>query len=446
MLFGAMSAAAAAPEIRPVLHVSFDGPSLAFDFPAVKIGVAEYEEGPTGATVIVFGKPVMAAVDVRGGAPGTVNTDVLRLGGDLSVVDAITLAGGSAYGLAAATGVANALKERAKDPGNFRNIAVVPGAIIFDLGGRRYNSVTPDERLARAAFDAMRSGQVPLGARGAGRFAMQGGYFGEFQHSGQGAAFRQSGDVKVLVITVVNALGAIVDRGGQMLRCAHPTAGACGPIAERIAAHIASMNVAKTAASEGAAHAGLTANTTITVVVTNQSLPHWALQRLAVQVHNSMARAIQPFGTQFDGDTLFAVSTGEIKNAAMSGPDLGVLASEAAWDAILASAPVLPEAAARSEIRLTPASAEMYRGRYELAPGAIAEIRPVGAGLEIEVAGRASLYLPADKWVTLTPVGKDEFELATPRADRLHFDRDASARIVGLTLDPGPWPIRGRRL
>jgi hypothetical protein len=62
------------------------------------------------------------------------------------------------------------------------------------------------------------------------------------------------------------------------------------------------------------------------------------------------------------------------------------------------------------------------------------------------VAGRASLYLPADKWVTLTPVGKDEFELATPRADRLHFDRDASARIVGLTLDPGPWPIRGRRL
>jgi hypothetical protein len=170
------------------------------------------------------------------------------------------------------------------------------------------------------------------------------------------------------------------------------------------------------------------------------------VQRLAVQVHNSMARAIQPFGTQFDGDTLFAVSTGEIKNAAMSGPDLGVLASEAAWDAILASAPVLPEAAARSEIRLTSASAEMYRGRYELAPGAIAEIRPVGAGLEIEVAGRASLYLPADKWVTLTPVGKDEFELATPRADRLHFDRDASARIVGLTLDPGPWPIRGRRL
>jgi L-aminopeptidase/D-esterase-like protein len=446
VFFGAMCAAAAAPpDSHPVPHVSFDGPSLAFDFPAVNIGVAEYEEGPTGATVIVFSKKVSAAVDVRGGAPGTVNTDVLRLGGDLSFVDAITLAGGSAYGLAAATGLANALKEQTADPGNFRNIAVVPGAIIFDLGGRRYNAVTPDEKLARAALGAMRSGWVPQGARGAGRFAMQGGYFGEFQHSGQGAAFRQSGEIKVLVVTVVNALGAIVDRNGQMLRCAHPTAGACGPIAERIAAHLAALAGAKNADADAGQHAGLTANTTITVLVTNQSLPHSALQRLAVQVHNSMARAIQPFGTEFDGDTLFAVSTGEVK-AAMSGPDLGAFASEVAWDAILASAPVLTKVAARSEVRVTAAAAELYRGRYELAPGAIAEVRPAGAGLEIEVAGRASLYLPADKWVALTPVAKDEFELATPRADRLRFDRDASARIVGLTINPGPWPIHGRRL
>src|SRR5271168_2195023 len=389
MFFFAMSAAAAVPpDSHPVPHVTFDGPSLAFDFPAVKTGVAEYEEGPTGATEIVFNKQVRAAVDVRGGAPGTVNTDVLRLGGDLSSVDAITLAGGSAYGLAVATGVANALKERAKDPGNFRNIAVVPGAIIFDLGGRRYNAVTPDERLARAALDAMRSGWIPLGARGAGRFAMQGGYFGEFQHSGQGAAFRQSGDIKVLVVTVVNALGAIVDRNGQMLRCAHPTAGACGPIAERIASHLAALAAAKNANADAGQHAGLTANTTITVLVTNQSLPHWALQRLAVQVHNSMARAIQPFGTEVDGDTLFAVTTGEIKIAALSNIDLGALASEAAWDAILASAPALPPAAPRTGAALTSAMADACVGRYELAPGSIAELRRNGSGLEIEVIGQ----------------------------------------------------------
>ena len=439
-------AVAAPAETLPVAHVASEGPALTFDFPALQIGVAEYEEGPTGATVILFRNPVAAVVDVRGGAPGTVNTDLLRLGLDAPVVNAITLAGGSAYGLSVATGVANALKERTADPGNWKNIAVVPAAIIFDLGGRRYNSVTPDERLGRAALDGVRAGWVPLGARGAGRFAMQGAYFGEIQHSGQGAAFRQWGEIKVLVVTVVNALGSIVDRKGRMLRCAHPVAGDCGPIAERIASHFAALGVAKTASAEAAKRAGPTANTTLTVVVTNQTLPHWALQRLAVQVHNSMARAIQPFGTEFDGDTLFAVSTGELKQASISTADLGTFASEVAWDAILASAPVLSAPAARTEVRLSSADAEAYRGQYEFAPGAIAEVRPAGAGMEMQVAGRASLYIPADKWVSLTSLGKDEFELVSPRADRLRFDRDGSGRIVGLTINPGPWPIHARRL
>jgi L-aminopeptidase/D-esterase-like protein len=283
-LFGIRGAAEAAPaETLPVAHVSTDGPALTFDFPAVRIGVAEYEEGPTGATVLLFRNPVAAVVDVRGGAPGTLNTDLLRLGLDAPVVNAITLAGGSAYGLSVATGVANALKERTADPGNWKNIAVVPAAIIFDLGGRRYNSVTPDERLGRTALDAVRVGWVPLGARGGGRFAMQGAYLGEIQHSGQGAAFRQLGEIKMLVVTVVNALGSIVDRNGRMLRCAHPLAGDCGPIAERIASHVAALGVAKVANAEVGKRAGPTANTTITVVVTNQTLPHWALQRLAVR-------------------------------------------------------------------------------------------------------------------------------------------------------------------
>ena len=78
-----------------------------------------------------------------------------------------------------------------------------------------------------------------LGARGAGRFAMQGGYLGDRQHSGQGAAFRQVGDVKVLVVTVVNAFGSIVDRNGRMLRCSHPVAGECGAIAVALSSHLA---------------------------------------------------------------------------------------------------------------------------------------------------------------------------------------------------------------
>src|SRR5579863_6084363 len=115
-------------EPLPVPRASFEGPALTFDLPAVQIGVAEYEEGPTGATVLLFRKPVMTAVDVRGGAPGTVNTDALRLGYEEPFVNAITLAGGSAYGLAFATAVANALKENTAAPGDWHNIAVVPGA------------------------------------------------------------------------------------------------------------------------------------------------------------------------------------------------------------------------------------------------------------------------------------------------------------------------------
>jgi L-aminopeptidase/D-esterase-like protein len=438
-------AAAAAADPAPSPRVSPDGPALTFDFPSVQVGVAEYEEGPTGATVILFRRPVMAAVDVRGGAPGTVNTDLLRLGLDGPVVDAITLAGGSAYGLSVATGVANALKDKITDPGNWKNIAVVPAAIIFDLGSRRYNAVTPDEKLGRAALDAVRSGWVPLGARGAGRFAMQGSYLGDIQHSGQGAAFRQLGEIKVLVVTVVNAYGSIVDRNGRMLRCTRPVAGGCGPIVERIAARLAALEVSKSADVDAARHAGLTANTTITVLVTNQTLPHWGLQRLAVQVHNSMSRAIQPFGTEFDGDTLFAVSTGEV-NSKVGTADLGTLASEAAWDAILASAPALPPSPPRSDVTLSSAAIDAPTGRYEFAPGAVAEIRRARPGLEMEVVGRSSLYLQADQWVSLLPAAKDEFEMATPRADRLRFDRDTAGRIVGLTINPGPWPIRAHRL
>ncbi len=444
-LLGAVCAAfAAAPAPSP--HVSSDGPALDFDFPSVRVGVAEYEEGPTGATVILFRKPVMAAVDVRGGAPGTVNTDLLRLGLDGPVVDAITLAGGSAYGLSVATGVANALKEKTADPGNWKNIAVVPAAIIFDLGSRRYNTVTPDDTLGRAALDAVRSGWIPLGARGAGRFAMQGSYFGDVQHSGQGAAIRRLGAVKVLVITVVNAFGTIVDRDGRVLRCAHPATGGCGAITERIAAHLAALDASKVADGDVATHAGLSANTTITVVATNQTLPHWALQRVAVQVHNSMSRAIQPFGTEFDGDTLFAVSTGEVNDSTVGTADLGALASEAAWDAILASAPVLPPSPPRSQLTLSSQAIDSLVGRYEFAPGAVAEIRRTADGLEAEVSGRSSLYLPSDQWVSMMPVSKDEFEFRTQRADRLRFDRDTAGRIVGLTINPGSWPIRAHRL
>lgn len=442
-LAAAASGLAATPSNAPIPHVSYDGPALNFDFPGVQVGVAEYEEGPTGTTVVYFPNRVMAAIDVRGGAPGTVNSDALHLAHDQAFVSAIVLSGGSAYGLSAATGVANALKDSTVNPGDWRNVAVVAGAIIFDLGDRRYNAVTPDDALGRAALHAAKPGWFPFGARGAGRFAMQGAYLGDRQHSGQGAAIRQAGPTKVLVMTVVNAAGTIADRNGKVLRCSQPTHGDCGSIAALLDKRLAQAGAA-TVGHIPPSSDGPTANTTVTVVITNQVMPFSALQRLAVQVHNSMARAIQPFGTFADGDTLFAVTTGEVANPALNPIDLDTLASEAAWDAVLATAPVLPTQAPRPasppQVLLDP-----FVGRYALAPDAFAEVKLHGDTLEIEVTGRESMYLPSGKPVTLTPVSAQEFELSTPGADRVRFDRDTRGRVDGFTINPGSWPIRARR-
>lgn len=448
------------PQPPSAARTSFDTPALEFDFPSVLVGVAEYEEGPTGATVFYFPKPVMAAVDVRGGAPGTINTDALRLGYDDAFVDAISFAGGSSYGLSVATGVADEIKVRTENAGDWGSIATVAGAIIFDLGGRRFNTVTPDYELGRAALRAARAGRFPLGARGAGRFATQGGYFNDRQHSGQGGAFRQIGATRIAVFTVVNALGSIVDRDGQVVRCRQKDAPppACGTIAARLSRRVAELASAPKesarastpddarAVSGDEKGAGLSGNTTITLVVTNQKLPYWALQRLAVQVHSSLARAIQPFSTQRDGDTLFAVSTGEVENPKLPVPDLGVVAAEVAWDAVLNSMPQLDPPGARTPVRLETKTLDEFAGRYEFAPGAHVEVRREGERLTARAPDDGGLYFPKDTAVEIVAVSPTEFLIKTAREDRLRFGRDASGRVRGLTVNPGQWAIPARKL
>jgi L-aminopeptidase/D-esterase-like protein len=440
-------ARAEAPE-RPapsglVPRVDFDGRVLEFDFAALRVGVAEYDEGPTGATVFHFADQVMATVDVRGGSPGTVNTDVIRLSYESAFVNAICFAGGSAYGLAAASGVAAEIKDRTPDAGRWDRIAVVPGAIIFDLGNRRFSTVTPDEALGRAALRAAQPGRLPLGARGAGRFAMQGAFFGDRQYSGQGAAFARHGPTKVLVFTVVNAVGYVVDRSGQIVRCARPGAGSCGPIADKLA-EVARRS--REAAAEGGAGAGPSAHTTVSLVVTNQKLPFWALQRLAAQVHTSMARAIQPLATEDDGDALFAVTTGELDNPTLSPSRLALLASEVAWDAVLASVPELPPAGPTAPVTVARPALDACAGDYEFAAGVRARVRREAAGLAVELGDHDSLYLPRGKAVELVPVAPDEFVLRTPRGDRVRFQREAGKPASGLVINPGPWAVPARRV
>jgi hypothetical protein len=246
-------------------------------------------------------------------------------------------------------------------------------------------------------------------------------------YSGQGGAFRQIGPTKIAVFTVVNALGAVVDRQGNIVRCRKAP---CGPIAARLAERVAKLTPSEPTTTP-------THNTTVTLVATNQKLPVWALQRLAMQVHGSMARAIQPFNTTNDGDTLFAVSTGEIENEKLTVADLGVIASEVAWDAILSSVPELDSPDDRPVVRLD-ASVDRFAGEYEFAPGARATVRRDGDRLLIHAA-KASMYLPAGD-AELLPLSRTDYRIKGAREDRLRFDER------GLVINPGHWPIPATRI
>ena len=180
---------------------------LTFDWPDIAVGVGPYAEGPTGLTIIRFMHRAAVVVDLRGGAPGTVNTDSLRLGYDAPRMDAVVFSGGSAYGEEAITAVTTGLKDDGLRSGAWDNIAHATGAIIYDFGSRRANEIYPDKRLAQAALHALRSGVCPLGAQGAGRMAMQGGFFRCAAHSGEGAAFRELNGVKIAAFVGVNASG-----------------------------------------------------------------------------------------------------------------------------------------------------------------------------------------------------------------------------------------------
>jgi L-aminopeptidase/D-esterase-like protein len=285
---------------------------LTFEFPGLRIGVAEYDDGPTGCTVFHFTGGAMLERDVRGGSPGTF--------GDLDWVDAICLAGGSLYGLEACTGVAAELFEQRGYDTGWTAIADVTGAVIFDFGPRE-NAVYPDKELGRTALRAAREGSFPVGQRGAGRSATVGKTFGLelAEPGGQGGAFRQVGETRIGVFTVVNAVGAVVDRDGSVVRGHLAPTGARRKLVEGIEARVTG------------------GNTTLTVVATNQKLDRWLLRQLARQVHTSMARAIHPFHALTDGDVLFAATTNEVENEALDSLTLGVVTSELAWDAVLAA-------------------------------------------------------------------------------------------------------------
>ncbi len=252
--------------------------------------------------------------------------------------EAICFAGGSLYGLEACTGVTAEWLARRQASGKsaniFDDIAVVRGAIIFDFAHRQ-NFIYPDHALGRSALQVARPGRFPLGQCGAGRSADVGNgldWQGE-EPGGQGGAVRDFGEVKLAVFTVVNAIGAVVNRNGEVAR---------GHLDRQTGerSHLKDDLEATLGASDSGRP---TRATTLTLVVTNVKLTPTDLTQLGRQVHSSMARAIQPFHTSFDGDVLFTATTGTHEMHELSPAHLGVLASELAWDAVLRAVGVNPQ-------------------------------------------------------------------------------------------------------
>jgi L-aminopeptidase/D-esterase-like protein len=434
------------PMTQLVPDTRIKGETLKFDFPGLRIGVAEYAEGPTGTTVFHFPGRVKAAVDVRGGFPGTFNVDILRLGYDTKIMDAFVISGGSIYGLAAAGGVVAALKEDGLRSGDISNVGFAAGAIVFDLGDRRVNEICPDAALGAAAFRAAQEGVFPLGAHGAGRMTKHGLYFGLNLHSGQGGAFRQVGKTKIAAFVVANPVGLIVDRQGRLATGGQPLPRGLTTIQDALAG-VPYPRDAAGFMKPGHWPEATTpmSNTTISLVVTNRKLPFASVQRMGFQVHSSMGRAIQPFATGWDGDVHFAATTDEVDDPDFPDAEIATLASEVMWDALLSVN------ARRDNTALNHASADRLAdvdGDYLFDRDFALRVRRAASGLRLEVTGKRGLFgLPHGTALDAIIESGGRFVVEGPA---LRPFRDGafignSERIDRIVINLGHWQQIGHR-
>lgn len=257
-----------------------------------------------GVTVVLTPPGTVGAVDCRGGAPGTRETDLLDPANTVRYVDAVLLAGGSAYGLAAADGVMRWLEERergvAMDSGV---VPIVPGAVIFDLPVGAWEC-RPTAEFGYAACAAAEDGAaMGVGTVGAGVGARAGALKG-----GVGTASRvlPSG-VTVGAVAVVNSAGEVVDRGTGLPWMADLTRefGLRPPPAEQVDAF------ARLPSPSNPVDSPL--NTVIAVVATDAALSSAACRRVAICAHDGLARSIRPAHTPVDGDTVFVLATGAVE-------------------------------------------------------------------------------------------------------------------------------------
>ena len=282
-------------------------PNLLTDIAGVRVGHADDAALASGVTAILFDAPVVAAMDVRGGGPGTRDTTLLDPVNTVEAIDAITLSGGSAFGLDAGGGVQAWLAEQGR---GFRiadaTIPIVPGAVCFDLlngGNKHWGRFSPYRDLGYAAA-ASAGSSFALGSVGAGLGATTANFKG-----GLGSASAvTSGGVRIAALAVVNAVGSVtVGDGPWFWSAPFEQAGEFGGhgLPATFTPQMLAMRI------KGGPAATAIENTTLAVVVTDAILTKPQAKRLAMMAQTGFARAIYPVHAPLDGDVVFAAATCE---------------------------------------------------------------------------------------------------------------------------------------
>jgi L-aminopeptidase/D-esterase-like protein len=305
--------------------------NLLTDIAGVRVGHADDAALASGVTAVTFDQPVVAAMDVRGGGPGTREGALLDLANTVEKIDAIALAGGSAFGLEAGGGVQAWLAEQGRGLAvRGAIIPIVPGAICFDLlngGNKKWGRFAPYRDLGYAAAAAANT-TFALGNAGAGFGAVTANLKG-----GLGSASAKTADgVKVAALAVINALGTVTIGDGPWFWAAPFEID--GEYGGRGLPHTFTADMLKMRIKGGPAATSVE-NTTLAVVVTDANLTKPQARRLAMIAQTGFARAIYPVHAPMDGDVVFAAATGEKPIDPLAGlTELGMVAANVVSRAI----------------------------------------------------------------------------------------------------------------
>jgi L-aminopeptidase/D-esterase-like protein len=274
----------------------------------------------TGSTVVMANPSVVAGVTQRGGAPGTRETDLLNPANRVDRVNAIVLTGGSAYGLAAASGVMKCLENQKLGwpVGGGNVVPIVPSAVIFDPGrcDAPFN-YRPDYTFGMNACQAVKGGAVEQGNVGAGAGAVSDG-FGQGTKGGIGtASIVLDNGIIIGAIVAVNAAGSIHDEYGNIYALSLERNDEFSILRHK---KLGPLLVTPKVGAAAAPANGMLKNTTIAVIATNVELTKAQATKIAMMADDGLARALRPIHTPYDGDTVFAMGTGEIPMASLGDP------------------------------------------------------------------------------------------------------------------------------